>query len=446
MHQDVSCPTSQFPGLVSCGTSFFANTSTFAEKLLASKQDELHTEQAKQQQQESDSASMHTAMKTLQRQLEDASTVQQASLQQLAAAQMDMNEYRQQIADLRDLLASSNASLHSSSQSITALQESVSLQTNALTASEAKCQTLLLELDSKDGQLKQAMAKLHAVEYAAAAAQDAATRLQAKLAGQQTEAGDQSRELSEALEVGSVTVHQLELTIQALQEKVFAAEHAMESQQEQLSNQQAAASNADQQVKQLVQHLASKHSLVTSLQTALTTAHFVAESNQQLVSSLQLSLNTNQMDASEQVQHLTEQLQQQVSKHSDLMSELSSTQGKLLAANQAIAVGQDKLVDVQQEQTALAGRVAFLTKLLERREQREWQIKIPGTEFEVRPGSTSSSLHMCAISVHTIDTHCELPQHSQAVCIMSVLPAWLLQLLQACFRQHVLSSIRVNDG
>ncbi|KAL3135900.1 hypothetical protein ABBQ32_007453 [Trebouxia sp. C0010 RCD-2024] len=324
------------------------------EKLLASKQDELHTEQAKQQQQESDSASMHTAMKTLQRQLEDASTVQQASLQQLAAAQMDMNEYRQQIADLRDLLASSNASLHSSSQSITALQESVSLQTNALTASEAKCQTLLLELDSKDGQLKQAMAKLHAVEYAAAAAQDAATRLQAKLAGQQTEAGDQSRELSEALEVGSVTVHQLELTIQALQEKVFAAEHAMESQQEQLSNQQAAASNADQQVKQLVQHLASKHSLVTSLQTALTTAHFVAESNQQLVSSLQLSLNTNQMDASEQVQHLTEQLQQQ-----------------------------DKLVDVQQEQTALAGRVAFLTKLLERREQREWQIKIPGTEFEM---------------------------------------------------------------
>lgn len=395
--QGCFCPTSQCHDLVACGTVFSANTTVVAEKLLASKQDELHTEQAKQKQQESHSASLYTAMETLQRQLEDVSTVQQASQQQLAAAQTDISEYRQQITDLQDLLATSNASLHSSSQSIIALQESASLQTNALAASEAKCQTLLLELDSKDEQLKQAMAKLHDTEYAAAAAQDAATRLQAKLAGQQTEAGDQSRELSEALEVGSSTVHQLELTIQALQEKVFAAEHAVESQQEQLSNQQAAASSADQEVKRLAQQLASKHSLVTSLQTALTTANFVAESNQQLVSSLQLSLTTSQMDASDQFKHLTEQLQQQASKHGDLMSELTSTQGKLLAANQAIAVGHDKLVDVQQEQTALAGRVAFLTKLLERREQREWQAKIQSTEFEVTSGSTSSSLRSTCV-------------------------------------------------
>lgn len=369
-----------------------------AEKLLASKQDELHTEQAKQKQQQADSASMQRAMETLQRQLEDVSTVQAASQQQLTAAQTDINEYRQQITKLQVLLASSSASQENSSQSILALQETASLQTTSLLASDAKCQTLLEELDAKDEQLKQGMAKLHATEYAAAAAQDAAKRLQARLAGQQTEAGDQSKELSDALEVGSLTVHQLELTIQALQAKVFAAEHAMESQQEQLSKQQAAASGAEQQVKQLAQQLASKDGLITSLQTALTTANFVAESNQQLVSSLQQSINSREMEASEQVKSLTEQLQSQASKNGDLMMELSSIHGKLLAADEAIAAGHEKLLDVQQEQMALAGRVAFLTKLLQRREQREWQAKTQSTEGKVRPHVAQCLPSACVLS------------------------------------------------
>lgn len=326
---------------------------------------------------------MQAAMETLERQLDNASDVQRATEQQLAAAQVDVSKYKQQIADMQVLLASSTATQQSSSQSILALQEGVSQQAAALTACEAKCQTLLAELDSKDEQVKQAVAKLHAAEYVAAAAQDAASRLQARLTGQQAEAGDQSKELTEALQVGSITVQQLELTIQALQDKVFAAEHAMESQQEQLSSQQAAASHASQQVEQLAQQLASRDSLISSLQTALATANFVAESNQQLVESLQESSNGKQEDTSVQVKSLVEQLQLQASKNRDLMVELSSTRGKLAAADQAIAAWDEKLVDVRQERDALAARVAFLTKLLERREQREWEYKIQGIGYEV---------------------------------------------------------------
>lgn len=362
--------------------------------MLASKQDDLDTEQAKQKQQQSHAASMQAAMETLQRQLNDASGVQRATEQQLAAAQVNISEYKQQIADMQVLLANSTAIQQSSSQSILALQEGGSQQAAALTASEAKCQTLLAELDSKDEQVKQAVAKLRAAEYVAAAAQDAASRLQARLTGQQAEAGDQSKELTEALQVGSVTVQQLELTIQALQDKVFAAEHAMESQQEQLSSKQAAASDASQQVEQLAQQLASKDSLISSLQTALATANFVAESNQQLVNSLQESFSGKQEDASVQVKSLVEQLQLQASKNRDLMVELSTTRGKLAAADQAIAAWGEKLVDVQQERDALAGRVAFLTKLLERREQREWECKIQGNESEV---SSYSTLHYACL-------------------------------------------------
>lgn len=350
---------------------------------MASKQDDLETEEAKQKQQQSHAASMQAAMETLQRQLDSASSVQRASEQQLAAAQLDISEYKQQIADMQGLLASSTATQQSSSQSILALQEGASQQAAALTASEAKCQTLLAELDSKDEQVKQAVAKLRAAEYVAAAAQDAASRLQARLTGQQAEAGDQSKELTEALQVGSITVQQLELTIQALQDKVFAAEHAMESQQEQLSSQQAAASDASQQVEQLAQQLASKDSLISSLQTALATANFVAESNQQLVNSMQESFSGKQEDTSVQVKSLVEQLQLQASKNGDLMMELSSTRGKLAAADQAIAAWDEKLVEVQQERDALAGRVAFLTKLLERREQREWECKVQDIQSEV---------------------------------------------------------------
>ena len=351
--------------------------------MLASKQDDLDTEQFKLKQQQSHATSRQMAMETLQRQLDEASNVQRATQQQLNAAQTDISEYMQRITDVQALLASSTAAQQSNSQSIVALQDSASQQMTALTASEAKCQILLAELDSKDEQLKEAVGKLRAAECATAAAQDAAGRLKTRLTGQQAEAGDQSKELTEALQVGSLTVQQLELTIQALQEKVFAAEHAMESQQEQLSSQQAAASDASQQVKQMAQQLASKTSLIASMQTALATANFVAESNQHLVSSLQESCNSKQVDTSEQVQSLVEQLQLQASKNGDLMVELSTTNGKLLAADQAIAALDEKLVDAQREHDALAGRLAFLTKLLERREQHEWDAKIQNSLSEV---------------------------------------------------------------
>ena len=382
--------------------------SSSAERVLAGKQDDLDTEQAKQKQQQSHAASMQRALETLQRQLDEALNVQTVTQQQLAAAQVDISEYRQQITDVQALLASSTATQQSSSQSILALQESASQQATALTASEAKRQTLLAELDSKGEQLKQGMAKLRAAEYAAAAAQDAASRLQTRLTGQQAEAGDQSKELTEALQVSSLTVQQLELTIQALQEKVFAAEHAMESQQEQLSSQQAAATGASQQVEQLAQQLASKNSLITSLQTALATASFVAESNQHLVSSLQESCNSKQVDSSEQVKALVEQLQLQASKNGDLLVELSTTRGKLLAADQAIAALDEKLVDAQQERDTLVGRVAFLTKLLERREQHEWEAKIQNSKSEV----VSWFMSHCACLAHVSGSH-----HAFAQCL-----------------------------
>ena len=358
--------------------------------MLAGKQDDLDHQQAKQEQQQSQAASLQSAMDTLQRQLDAASNTHRQSQEQLSFANSTIRDYNQKLKDLQVLLASSKATQQSSSQSILALQESAAHQAAALTASEAQCQKLLSELDVKHEQLKQALAKLQAAEHAAVAAQDAANKLRHRLTMQQAEAGDQSRDLTEALDLGSSTVQQLEATVQALQDKMFAAEHAMESQQQQLSSQQAAASDASKQVEQLTQQLSNKNNMVTSLQTALTTATFVAESNQELVSSLQASCTSQQADASQQVRSLVAQLQLQASKSGELMAELSSSRCKQLAADQAVAAGQEKLLDTQQELSIVAGRVTFLTQLLERREQREWLAKTQSSASEVSSSPQSN--------------------------------------------------------
>ena len=358
--------------------------SCIAERQLANKQDDLDMQQAKQRQQLSQLTSMNSAADTLQRQLDDASTAQVASQEQLTSALSKMSEYKQQITDLQVAQASSKAAQESSSQSILALHASAARQASALTASEAGNQTLLAELDVKDEQLKQVTAKLRAAEYAAATSQDAASRLKARLSGQQLEATDDRQALTEALETGSATVHELQLSIQTLQNKVFAAEHAIESQHEQLSSQQTAASHASQQLEQLSQQLSAKDSVITSIQSAAVTANFVAESNQQLVSSLQDSINSQQEDASRQVNCLMAQLRLQADKNDALLTELSSTRGKLLAADEAIAAGQDKLLGAEQEQSCLAGRVAFLSQLLERREQRDWLATLNTKHLDVQ--------------------------------------------------------------
>ena len=303
--------------------------------------------------------------------------------EQLSAASATVAGLNQKLIDLQVLLANSKATQQSSSQSILALQEGAAHQAAALTSSEAQCQKLLAELDIKDEQLRQALGKLQGAEHAAVAAQDAASRLRHRLTMQQAEAGDQSRELTEALDMGSATTQQLEASVQALQDRVFAAEHAMEFQQQQLESQQTAAADTSKQVEDLAQQLSSKSNLVTSLQTALATAHFVAESKQELVSSLQASCTSQQLDASQQVTSLVAQLQLQASKNGELMAELSSTRGKQLAADQAVAAGHEKLLDTQQEQSTLAGRVTFLTQLLERKEQREWLAKTQSSASKV---------------------------------------------------------------
>lgn len=331
---------------------------------------------------------MQAAMATLQRQLEAASALHVSTEQQLQAAQADISGYKQQLADAGVLHASNKASQQSSHQSIVALQEEVSKQVAAVTASEAKCQALLAEADIKDEQLKQVTSKLRAAEHAAASAQDAAHRLQTRFTGQQAEASDQSQELTEALEVGSNTVQQLELTVQALQDKVFAAEHAMASQQEQLLSQQADASGAVKHAEQLAQQLTVKTSLTDSLQAALAAATFVAESNQQLVSSQQERHSSREADAGEQVTSLAAQLHLQAGKNGQLVAELASAQGRLSMADQAIAAANDKLQTSQHEQCQLNARVVHLTQLLDSRERRDWLAKTRAAEARVKPQAT----------------------------------------------------------
>ena len=334
---------------------------------------------------------MQAAMATLQRQLQAALATHSSTEQQLQSAQAELVDSKQQVAHVHALFANSSAAQNSSNQSIAALQESALHHAAAVTASEATRQTLLAEMDRKDEQLKQVTGKLHAAEHAAAAAQDAAHRLQSRLTGQQAEANDQNQELTEALEVGSITVHQLELTIQALQSRVFAADNAMESQQGQLCSQQATASAAVQDAEQLAQQLSSKNSLIASLQTAVDTATFVAGSNQQLVNSLQEKHSSKQADAGEAVKSLVLQLQAQASRNGELMAEVSKANGKVLLADQAIAAAQEQTQTSQQEQSQLAAKVARLTQLLDRREQRDWAAKTVGVDAEVSVWSECTS-------------------------------------------------------
>jgi len=343
---------------------------------------------------------MQAAMATLQRQLEAATASHNSTQQQLHSSQAEIIVCKQQLADAQALLTSNEANLQSSNQSINALQEGISQQVAVVTASEGKYQALLAEMDAKDEQLKQMAGKLRAAEYAAVSAQDAAHRLQTRLTGQQAEANDQSQELTDALEVGSNTVHQLEMTIQVLQEKLFAAENAMESQREQLHNQKASACDSVKHAEQLAQQLTDKTSLITSLQAALDTATFVANSNQHLVNSLQETHSSREADAGEQVTSLVAQLQLQASKNGELSAELASVKGKLLLADQAIAAADNRTQASQQKQSQLGAKVMHLTQLLESRERREWSAKTHVADIEVK---TASSRVMCTVIKAVLD-------------------------------------------
>ena len=338
---------------------------------------------------------MQAAMATMQRQLEAASAAHNSTQQQLHSSQAEIIDCKQQLAHAQAMLTNNEANLQSSNQSITALQEGISQQVAVITASEGRYQALLAEMDAKDEQLKQMAGKLRAAEHAAVSAQDAVHRLQTRLTGQQAEANDQSQELNDALEVGSNTVHQLEVTIQVLQEKLFAAENAMESQREQLHNQKASACNSIKHAEQLAQQLTDRTSLITSLQAALDTATFVADSNQHLVSRLQETHSSREADAGEQVTCLVAQLQLQATKNGELLAELASVKGKLSLADQAIAAADDRTEVSQQEQSQLGAKVMHLTQLLlESRERREWLAKTHAADIEVM---TASSHVTCTV-------------------------------------------------
>ena len=326
---------------------------------------------------------MQAAMTTLQQQLQHALKSHLATEQDVLQAQAVIADHRQQLADAQAWIASSKAAQKDSDQSIAALQQNAAQQAAASTASEAKHQALLAELDLKDEQLKLATRKLQASDHAASQAQEAAVRLQARLTDQQTAASDESQELTQALKMGSATVHQLEVTIQALQDKVFAAEHAMESQQEQLASQKATASDAAKHVEVLDQQLIAKESLVASLQAALDSAKYMAESNQELVSTLQEKHNSKEADAGQQVASLIAQLQMQADKNAELRGDLSRAQGQLSIADHAIAAAYDEAQAANCTQSALQVKIAQLTQLLDSKERREWLAKTSVLDTEV---------------------------------------------------------------
>ena len=367
---------------------------TFAEERLASKQDEVQALQDDKKAQQAQAGSFQAAMATLQRQLQQATTSHSTTEQQLLTAQTEIADHKQQLAESQASFASNQAAKESSDQSVAALQQGAAQQAAAITALEAKCQSLLAELDLKDEQLKQASSKLTAAEHAAAAAQEAAGRLQTRLTGQQTAASDQSQELTEALQVGSENVHQLEATIQALQDKVFAAEHAMESQQDQLLSHKAAASDATKHAEGLAQQLNAKDSLVTSLQSALDTANFVAESNQQLVNTLQETHTNKEADADQHVASFVAQLQLQTSENANVKAELSKARGQLAMADAALAAARDQAHNSAIRQSKLDAKVAQLTQLLDSKEHAEWLAKTSAVHSQVNVDNAHPALQL----------------------------------------------------
>lgn len=292
-------------------------------------------------------SALQDAVAVLEGQVKCAVEKQRDSAQQLLCSQADLAASTQQLEEQRYATAQRQASLLNSQQSIAALQANINREAQTAAVSESKLQAMTDQLDRQNEQLQQTKQKLQTALYNAAAAQDAAVRLEARLSEQHSEATDQQQQHSQAVSADSAAVHQLQAGVLAMQGKISAANGAISSHRQQAQAQAAKAATAEKQLAELEQELATKESTVMNLQAALTAASTSTDSNALLLSSLQEAAEEQEAAAAIMTKSLHRQLQQSNAHNADLSTEVEDLRSRLSMSDQAVKALKENLLTLQ---------------------------------------------------------------------------------------------------
>lgn len=320
------------------------NLPLLTEMALAIKQDALDIKETQYIHGVKEITALQAAVAVMESKLAAAAVREAAVCQQLSVSQDSLAASQQLLAEQQQVVKQLQASSLCSQDSIAALQGHLSQNALAEQASAGRYQTLAAELEVQHEQLQQEKAKLADAVHAAQAAQVAATKLQARLTQQQTEAADQQELYTQALQSDSASVTQLQVAAVAMQDKVFAADHAIAAYQAQAQAQGAQADGAQLQVLEMVQQLDFKDSTIDSLQAALKTASLGTDASAQLISSLQASASGAEAMNSVIMDTMQRQLDQQTVLNASLGTEVKNLQSKLALADQTITALQGSIL------------------------------------------------------------------------------------------------------
>lgn len=254
----------------------------------------------------------------------------------MKSAQLDANQ--QQLAELQHAMSEQQALHLNSQQAIAALQEHVSKDALTATASQSRLQMLTDQLEVQHEVLDQEKQKLQAALHNAAAAQEAALRLQNRLSEQQSQTADQQQEYSQAVHADSATMAQLQASVTVMQGKVHAADQAIAAHREQAHAQAKKTDTAQEQLQTMIQELALKTTAVDSLQIALQAANTNTDLHTTLVSSLQEAADEQEEMAAAMTRTWQRQLDKLTAQNTSLSTEVQSLHSKLAVANQTIAL------------------------------------------------------------------------------------------------------------
>ena len=282
-------------------------------------------------------AALQTAVTVHERQAANAVASQAVTADQLASSQADLAAGKQHLAEQQSALTEQQALRLSMQQSIEALQAQVASRALAVTTSDSRFQAVTDQLEMVHEQLQHEKQKLRAALHNAAAAQEAALRLQAHLSEQKAEAADQQQQFNQAVHADSFNAEQLQANVLAMQDKIHVADQAIAAHRQQTCAQQAKADTAEEQMQAMVQQLATQTEAVESLQTALKTAGTSTDSNACLISSLQEAARDQEATAAIIIKSLQTQLKQQTAQNAYLSTEVEDLNSKLTIADQAIA-------------------------------------------------------------------------------------------------------------
>ena len=292
-------------------------------------------------------SALQDAVAVLECQVTSAVEKQCDSAQQLLCSQADLAASKQQLEEQSYATAQQQASLLNSQQSIAALQANVSREAQSAAVSESKLQAMTDQLDRQHEQLQQTKQKLQTALYNAAAAQDAAVRLEARLSEQHSKTVDQQQQHSQAVRADSAAVQQLQANVLAMQGKISAANGAISSHRQQAQAQAAKATTAEKQLAEVEQELATKESAIVSLEAALTAASTSTDSNALLLNSLQEAAEEQEAVAAIMTKSLQRQLQQSNAHNADLSTEVEDLRSRLSVSDQGITALKENLLTLQ---------------------------------------------------------------------------------------------------